>query len=274
MKDILDNQIRFEDIDADYKAFVDKFKPKKTTDDCYTPEPIYQVVADYVRERYGYAQEAMVRPFWPGGDYTRFEYPAGGIVVDNPPFSIISQIVANYNRNGIPFFLFAPYLTCFEIKNCTRIVCDADIFYENGARVKTSFVTSEEPGIEARAEPELYLRIKKAMAAIRAKTTLPKYSYPPEVLTSTMLGYLANHGQSFAVKTEDCYFTRSLENQREHKKTIFGGGFLISERAAAEKTEAEHRAAENVTLEFKTANEYIWKLSPAEREIINHLGGG
>lgn len=25
----------------DYKAFVDKFKPKKTTDDCYTPQHIY-----------------------------------------------------------------------------------------------------------------------------------------------------------------------------------------------------------------------------------------
>lgn len=33
-----DQQIRLEDINEEYAAFVDKFKPKKTTDDCYTPE--------------------------------------------------------------------------------------------------------------------------------------------------------------------------------------------------------------------------------------------
>lgn len=27
-----------------YKEFVDKFKPKKTTDDCYTPQIVYEAV--------------------------------------------------------------------------------------------------------------------------------------------------------------------------------------------------------------------------------------
>lgn len=35
-----------------YEEFVDKFKPKRTTDDCYTPEGIYDVVRDYVIEKY------------------------------------------------------------------------------------------------------------------------------------------------------------------------------------------------------------------------------
>ena len=30
-----------------YEEFVDKFKPKKTTDDCYTPDEIYKVVKDW-----------------------------------------------------------------------------------------------------------------------------------------------------------------------------------------------------------------------------------
>ena len=30
-----------------YEEFVDKFKPKKTTDDCYTPDAIYEVVKDW-----------------------------------------------------------------------------------------------------------------------------------------------------------------------------------------------------------------------------------
>ena len=31
---------RREDVINDYDGFVEKFKPKKTTDDCYTPEPV------------------------------------------------------------------------------------------------------------------------------------------------------------------------------------------------------------------------------------------
>ena len=61
----------------DYDAFVEKFKPKKTTDDCYTPPEIYDVVADYVTERFGVRRADMVRPFYPGGDFEAFDYPDG-----------------------------------------------------------------------------------------------------------------------------------------------------------------------------------------------------
>lgn len=36
----------------DYDAFVEKFKPKKTTDDCMTPDNIYQTVVDWAVEEY------------------------------------------------------------------------------------------------------------------------------------------------------------------------------------------------------------------------------
>ena len=36
----------FETTNADYHAFVQKFKPKKTTDDCYTPDIVYNAVAE------------------------------------------------------------------------------------------------------------------------------------------------------------------------------------------------------------------------------------
>lgn len=38
----------------------------------------------------------IVRPFWPGGDYEDFDYPTGCVVIDNPPFSILSKIVRFY----------------------------------------------------------------------------------------------------------------------------------------------------------------------------------
>ena len=77
---------------ADYEGFVEKFKPKRTTDDCYTPPEVYAVVLDYVRERWGVEEADVVRPFWPGGDFESFEYPEGCVVVDNPPFSILARI--------------------------------------------------------------------------------------------------------------------------------------------------------------------------------------
>lgn len=51
-----------------YEEFVDKFKAKKITDDCYTPENIYEVVANYVADTYKLDRAKFVRPFYPGGD--------------------------------------------------------------------------------------------------------------------------------------------------------------------------------------------------------------
>lgn len=33
-----------------YEQFVEKFKPKRTTDDCYTPPQVYETVLKWVRE--------------------------------------------------------------------------------------------------------------------------------------------------------------------------------------------------------------------------------
>ena len=40
-------QSTFDETSEDYKAFVEKFKPKKTTDDCYTPANIYEAVLEW-----------------------------------------------------------------------------------------------------------------------------------------------------------------------------------------------------------------------------------
>ena len=104
-------QMSLMDTSDEYTAFVEKFKPKKTTDDCYTPENIFDTVVQWCVEEYGVDREKIVRPFWPGGDYEREEYPEGCVVLDNPPFSIISQAVRFYEENEIKYFLFAPVLT-------------------------------------------------------------------------------------------------------------------------------------------------------------------
>ena len=96
-----------------YEEFVDKFKPKKTTDDCYTPPAIYEVIRDWACNEFEIDPAVIVRPFYPGGDYEHYEYPDGCVVLDNPPFSILSKICNFYLERGIKFFLFAPSLTCF-----------------------------------------------------------------------------------------------------------------------------------------------------------------
>lgn len=40
---VYDQQLTL-DSNPEYAAFVEKFKPKKTTDDCYTPENIFDAV--------------------------------------------------------------------------------------------------------------------------------------------------------------------------------------------------------------------------------------
>lgn len=243
----------------EYTAFVEKFKPKKTTDDCYTPPPVYDAVAEWVEAEYGLNRASFVRPFYPGGDYENYDYPADCVVVDNPPFSILSKIVRFYIGRGVRFFLFSPYLRTAGVlgtnPKCCCVAAGADVTYENGAKVKTSFLTNLDT-CKARSAPDLHRLVEAASAEYQRsqKKELPKYKYPPHVLTESMLGYMSTHGVDFRVDARDVSFTRALDDQKAHGKGIYGSGFLLSEKAAAEKAAAIE-----------------WKLSDREWEIIRGL---
>ena len=243
------------DIFHDYDAFVEKFKPKKTTDDCMTPDNIYNAVVRWAADEYKIDPAKIVRPFWPGGNYEEFDYPDDCIVLDNPPFSILSQIARDYIDNGIKFLLFAPSLTLFTTRNVCHLVVGAGVEYENGAVVATSFVTNLDAA-EVRSVPELYQRIKAANEQNRKEKAVqqPKYEYPKEVLTAAMVQRYSKYGVSFAVMPEQCHFTRALDSQRSAGKAIFGSGYLLSKKAAAEKAAAKR-----------------WPLSDAEKEIVKRL---
>ena len=47
----------------DYDGFLEKFKPKKTTDDCYTPKNVYETVKTWAVEEYSLQGREVVRPF-------------------------------------------------------------------------------------------------------------------------------------------------------------------------------------------------------------------
>ncbi len=263
-----------------YEEFVEKFKPKLTTDDCYTPPKIYAAVRDWACAKYGIDPAKIVRPFYPGGDFEAFDYPDDCVVLDNPPFSILAKICKFYLDREIPFFLFAPSLTALSgattVMRMNHIFCDANIVYENGAEVKTSFATSFGGDIIAQTAPDLGKTLRRLNDEARhaAARKLPKYEYPAHVLTAAMMHRYALRGINFEVRRGECVRIAGLDSQKEKKKDIFGGGLLLSDKKAAERLAAERLAAERLAAERLAAERLaadVWELSEREMEIIRNL---
>ncbi|MCD7726049.1 MAG: hypothetical protein LUI12_10980, partial [Clostridiales bacterium] len=226
-----------------YEEFVEKFKPKKTTDDCYTPPLVYEAVASWAVKEYGLEGRQIVRPFYPGGDFENFDYPGGCVVIDNPPFSILKKIKEFYIGRGIDFFLFAPAATLFSttVEGIGYICANCDIVYDNGARIATSFVTNLDKYF-IRTAPELVELVDEAIkeTAKGKVKQLPKYKYPNNVLCFSTLGGI--NRVDFTVKREDCCFIRKLDSQKR-EKPIYGGGYLTNDEAAARLAAARLAAA-------------------------------
>ena len=254
------------DLSDEYENFIDKFQEKKTTDDCYTPQNIYDAVKEYIVKKYNLGGREIIRPFYPGGDYQNYKYPENCIVIDNPPFSIITSICDWYNENGIDFFLFAPYLTNLNSR-ANHIITEVDVTYQNGANVATSFLTNLGNAL-IETEPELQKIIEKENEknAEKEKRKLEKYKYPKEVLTATRLGYLAKHGVKLELRKDECTHIKALDAQTDQGKAIFGSGFLTSKEGAERYTQAEAQA------EAQARSVIEWKLSEREQEIVDNLG--
>ncbi len=250
----------------EYEAFVEKFEPKKTTDDCYTPPIVYEAIAEWVAKEYNLKKENFVRPFYPGGDYQKEKYKASDVVVDNPPFSILAEILSYYKEQGVKFFLFAPTLTLFSSSSSSSscaLPCGVAVTYENGANVNTSFLTNlEEENLRFRTCPTLYEVVQKANDEWlkEQKKELPKYSYPDEVVTSANIARFSKYGVNFKALKSETVGVSALDAQKEVGKAIYGKGYLLSEKAAAEKAAAEKAAAER------------WELSEREKAIVKNLG--
>ena len=142
-----------------------------------------------------------------------------------------------------------------------HIICDCDIVYENGALVRTSFVTSFGSDIVAQTEPRLTKLVNDEAERLRKekKVQLPKYTYPNHVVTAALLQRYSKYGVNFKIRKKDCAPIYSLDAQRSTGKAIFGGGLLLSDRAAAERAAAERAAATS------------WKLSDREIKQIKKL---
>ena len=247
----------------EYNAFLDKFEEPKTTDDCYTPDNVYDAVADWVAKEWNLDRKKFKRPFYPGGDYQKERYTKDTVVVDNPPFSILSEIIRWYCEKGIRFFLFGPTLSLFTAvgSDVQYMPVGVQIMYENGANVNTSFINNiGEDRLYISAE--LYQAVDTANEANvkAAHKDIPKYEYPYEAVLAARVYTLAKYGQTLKIPKAECVYQNRLDAQKELGKDAFGGLFLLSERAAAERAAAER------------ANATTWKLSDREWEIVRSLG--
>lgn len=247
----------------EYYNWLQKFEKRSTSDDTFTPPAVYDVVLDYMDKHIlNLDGLTVVRPFYPDGDYQVKNYDENTVVIDNPPFSILSKIIDFYLANNIKFFLFAPALTVFSPmrnKDYTAIIAPAKITYDNGAAVDTCFVTNLCGDVRAMTAPKLYNALQ---ALEQQKPTLPKYQYPPNVLMANNLNKLCKAGIEFSVSANESVFISQLDSQKEQKKTLFGGGLLTS----------DEKAKELQIKELQAKNEqFIWQLSEREQQTINEL---
>lgn len=252
---------------TDYDGFVDKFVTKKTTDDCYTPKDVYDEVLRFVGEIADIKGREIVRPFWPGGDYERFDYPDGCVVVDNPPFSIYAKIVRFFTAHGIDFFLFAPALTQTVVNaDVCYVICMAEVTYENGAVVRTSFTTNLVKDKRIMVSGSLYERIIGVQKSNVKKCT--KYEYPDSVITCATMGKIAARGVDFDIPKESCIYIRNLD-MFPGRSGLFGAGLLLSDAATAVKVDAERRAREIKVENDERDGLVKIQLSERERNIVS-----
>lgn len=248
----------YEQVFKDYEAFIQKFKEarEKTTDECITPPEVYFEVLRWLSEHVKLEDREIVRPFYPGGDFEKFDYPERCIVVDNPPFSIRSKITCFYLERGIDFFLFNPALTLFMPHDVTYVITNASVRFDNGAELPISFTTSLFPDVRIMTAADLrdaLVRIfKKAIGASNKKQK--HFVWPPCVLSSARGNFF---DVDVKIKKSECLFTK-----KACCKDVYGAAFLLSD-AATERLEAARAATR--------ADKPTLQLSESDRAIIARL---
>ena len=241
----------------DYDSFVAKFNDvAKTTDDCYTPKDIFDEVVKYVGTIVNLSDKLILRPFFPGGDYENAEYPDNGVVIDNPPFSLFTNIVRFYSARQIPFFLFGPGMTIASCcKYCTAVIINTTVRWDNGAQVRLNFASNLFGDLYMTTAPELNKAIKACPSQNQTRG-LPTYAYPEELLSVSDMQTICGGGVKFSISRHEAVIVKKLDN-KPMDSGLFGDHFLLSADKAAAKA-----AAKNVI--------HI-PLSDRERRIVEKL---
>ena len=265
----------------DYESYVAKFQNKeKTTDDTYTPPDVYDAVLHYVGTIYDMKGKEVLRPFYPGGDYRHAVYPDDGVVIDNPPFSIFTEICKFYSEAKIPFFLFGPGLTITTVLSyCSVVIIGHPIIFSNGAVVKCNFATNLIGDTWVTTAVTLGKAIDQ-LPSQNIKKNLPKYSYPANLLSVSDFQIIARGDEDFRIHKKEGVICRDLDCHPK-KGGLFGNHILVTtERGHAAELAVERATECAAQRAVQRAGQRAAKiaaeatpipLSPRERRIIEKL---
>ncbi len=85
------------------------------------------------------------------------------------------------------------------------------------------------------------------------------FVYPDNIVTSAVLGKLAAHDTELKIRKAACEYIKQSDSAEAQGRALYGGGFIMSDRAAAERAAAERAAATRLNI------------SERERAIIEKL---
>lgn len=274
--DIKQGKFEEQEDNEEYNDFVNKFKEKHTTDDCYTPTNIYDAVVKFVENEYKVDKKNFVRPFYPGGDYRNYKYKKNDIVVDNPPFSIYSEIVNYYTENNIKFFIFGPGLTILSTKNrnVTYIIIFCEIAYQNGAKVNTSFVTNlDKNDVVIRTANEFAKELKRInQINTRKINKLTKYDIPKNVIGVSGIQKGTRGKEDLFIKKEEFEFVDYLYKNDETKIKQFGTKLIVCDKVLDRMKSLKYNSQEEeeeVILKFNNEQEEILKRLNKKNNVLN-----
>ncbi|MBQ2330322.1 MAG: hypothetical protein II387_06150 [Oscillospiraceae bacterium] len=232
----------------DYESYVRKFRGQpSTTDDTFTPEGLYRDLLDYINRKIfplsGYQVE---RPFYPGGDYQAYAYAENSVVIDNPPFSILSKILDFYRSRQIKYFLFIPILTAKPSRH-DCLILGPEIIYQNAVSIKTGFRTNLLPGVAIKSDPELYALIEESnilAKRLKGKKLTPNIrpAFPAAVTTVGKICSLG--GQDWELRTEDFQPVKLFREDDGSPFDAYGYPFRVPEDWIRARQEEKARAAE------------------------------
>lgn len=213
----------------DYDTWLNNLRVKvKTSDDTFTPKEIYKTILEYINEKIIPIDSIEIqRPFYPGGDYKKDAetYNEKSVVIDNPPFSMCSEIIEFYKKNNIKFFLFISGLTIFSyLEIDLHLLCPYQaIEYDNGAKVNTCFIHNLLPkGVTISGD----LRDRLSKLATKTRKTRKKIQYPNEVLSVAQSLALAARIKGEVTITN--YKAVSGLNYKGKQKKVFGKAMILS----------------------------------------------
>lgn len=265
-----------------YEEWLNKFnETPKTSDDTFTPANVYKTVYEWADKHYHISGRPIERPFYPGGDYTKYNYRENCVVVDNPPFSIFAKIIDFYIENKIDFFIWCPHLTSLPhiVRGVTLVIADASVIYSNGARIASGWLTNLDKENAVICSNELQLALEQCNIVNRKSKHLTKYDYPPELLRVAVLNQLSKLCE-YEIPRDQVYLKkviRETDQQKEYnrvnkkKQAVYGGGFWMS---SAEAERIQKTIEENKIKRFDGTEEdpvIVIKKSEREQAIIDNL---